>query len=449
MSYATVTALNGEDSIDTLWWVEIDGLRPRFGTAVPAWSPTDTTANQPVLAYMSDMLQVRPQKVEPLNGKTTAHGISVSLVDVDDDVTELFSVHDRTNKHWTTVASNCTASAATLHVTATSAFATPCAIYVEGETMWAASKTTLTFAVTRGVWGSQAKDHLLTDDAGMVQSLEVWDGPRYIVGRGVTLYESREGLAEADCAKIRCVIDSIKEDMGIWTIAASGHLNKMAAQVNRFPPWRYIERKDFAGWITVYGGSGTMPTPTTSLLPWVQFGEQFYEYTSLQSFDVFPDFDIITFNPQPVYLIPNFANSVATNGAEDMGSVFDAEGKVSGFGMTFVEGDTVHLACSHTLFYNGATSLRDPLSVILCILLSQNGTVRTTRRMTFSRRASASGGLPRGLTLRVSRPCETSTVSRTYSFRSSSSQAKTRRSGSRKTFSGPTCCFSSSVGTAP
>lgn len=370
---ANFTAHNTDPYINVQWWVAIDGLRYRYGTCLPTWNPTDTTTNQTVKDYMSDMIQCRAQKVEPLNGKTTSHGLTISLLDVGDDVTELFSVHDNTNKAWTTITANCTAAATTLTVSATSAFTTPCELFVGGETMWATSKSTLTFTVARAKYGSIAEDHLTTDDAELPNTIEVWNSPRYIVGRGITLYESRDGLAEADAIKMRCVIDSVAEKHGVWTISASGHLSKMAAQLNKNPVWRYIF-KNAQGWVCIFGGVGTLPTPTATKTPLIKFGDAFYKYITITSLDAYPDYDMILIDPTPVYFVhPSGGAQMAGGSAPgQMGSGEDYEGKLFARN-EFVDGDAITLACSHHLFYGGTTAYRDPLSVLLCLLLSKKG----------------------------------------------------------------------------
>jgi hypothetical protein len=361
---ANFSAKNSESYINVQWWIAIDGLRHRFGTCKPTWNPTDTTTNQTIKDYMSEIIQCREQRVEPLNGKTTSHGLTISLLDVGDDITELFSVHDTTNKFWTALTSNCTASAATLHVTATSAFTTPCELYVGGETMWAPTKTTSTFHIHRAKYGSIADDHKITDDAGLDQLVEVWNAPRYITGRGVTLYESRDGLVEADAIKLRCVIDTVKEKSGIWTIGASGHLSKLAALLNRKMPWRYIKR--VGSEMYIQGGEGTYPTPSGFKYPWIQFGERYFDYSSGGGAQT-EAFEVIVLRSEQFLPLPTNNINGVPNWSD---TTFSDTGAIL---LETINYDTCSAVVSHALFWDGIYHYTDPLSILLCLLLSKKG----------------------------------------------------------------------------
>jgi hypothetical protein len=361
---ANFSAKNGESYINAQWWIEIDGLRLRYGTTTPSWSPTDTTTNRTIKDYMSDIIQCRAQRVEPLNGKTTSHGLTISLIDVGDDITELFSVHDNTNKAWTTATSNCTASATTLHVTATSAFTTPCELYVGGETMWAPTKTTLTFHVHRAQYGSIADDHKITDDAGNTQTVEVWNAPRYIVGRGITLYENRAELVEADAIKMRCVVDTVAEKNGIWTIGASGHLSKLATQINRKPANGILASRIFDSGSRMHfvrDVQGTFVTATAGTKePWISVGDTIAAYRS------FALDSVVHAAADGYYLVDMVA-------VPDMNGLDTPVGGMGSMSNPGAEEDPVVQLCSHVLFKDGASDYTDPLSVLLCLLLSKKG----------------------------------------------------------------------------
>jgi len=42
----TFAALNVGPAISAYWWVEIEGLRKRYGTYLPSWNPADSGTNQ-------------------------------------------------------------------------------------------------------------------------------------------------------------------------------------------------------------------------------------------------------------------------------------------------------------------------------------------------------------------------------------------------------------------
>lgn len=358
MSILTFNATNTRDATEVVWWMEFDGIRKRYGSCTPSWNPSDTSTNRTILPYMDEFISVRPQSVEPLNGKTTSHNINFSLLDVDDALTSLMAVHNETDVAWTTVTSNCTAGMTTLTVSATSAFTTPCDIYVGSETMRATDKTATTFAVTRGMYSSTTVDHLITDDAGLTNTIEVWDAPRYFIGRGVTLRESRSDLDESDSIGLYGIINSVDESDGIWTFSAPGILSRVAGKLNRNPAWaRTVQPPDSV--TVISGGTGTFVAASATQpakYPWVFYGDYgIMAYTDVSALGgAYPaDARIMKMVAAPP-LVPG----------RPMMKPID---QIPNDGVDVVQ------CCSHVLFRDGAIFYTDPLSVLLCLLLSKNG----------------------------------------------------------------------------
>lgn len=363
MSILTFNATNTADKIDAVWWVELDGIRYRFGTCVPSWNPADTSTNRTILPYLDEVPSCRAQSVEPLNGKTTSHGLTISMLDVSDEVTALMSVHDESTAVWTMLTSACTASEVTLHVTSTSAFTTPCDLYVGSETMYAASQTTLTFAVTRGMYSSVTVDHVLTDPDGGTQTVEVWSQPRYMMGRGMVLRESRVDLEEEDSAGLYTIINGIDEDDGTWTISGQGVLSLVAGKLNRTPAWArtwdYSRGGDAPGTFGISGGAGTFITATATMHPWVTVGDSLIvAYTDINQYAGQPaDWRFMTLVQVP----PLFSG---------MSKLFSGQAASSEIPP---EGLEVVQCVSHELFQSGGVRYMDPISVLLCLLLSKKG----------------------------------------------------------------------------
>ncbi len=232
---ANFSDLNTRDDILALWYIEVEGLRERYGgPGLPSWNPADTGTNRPIKDYLHAIPLIQGQKAKPLNGSCTPHSFTIELLDVDDLLTALFSIHDDTNAAGTLMTDDITAAGVTLTVGDSSVFSLPCDIYVDRETMRATATavppgTILT--VTRGMYGSEAVAHKVTDKHGNDREVQVWDKPRFIVTRGVTLYESRQGLLEADGIKLCGFLDDIGENNGVYSLECSGLLKRLSAEI--------------------------------------------------------------------------------------------------------------------------------------------------------------------------------------------------------------------------
>lgn len=251
---ANFTAHYTDNNSNVLWYLEIDGLRKRYGSRAPSWNPADSGTNRHIEPYFLEpgIPQIAGQKSKPLNGSTTPHSFTVELVDVGDALTALFSIHDDTTRNETTLTAACNDSTTTITVDDSTVFSYPCDIYVERETMRATARpTSTTITVTRGMYGSQAKEHRITDASGNSKSVVVSDKPLFMLTRGVRLYESRTGLAEADGIVLRGFLDSIEEDKGVWSVRCSGFLKQLTGKVGGDAPIsRLIEHLRPAGTMT-------------------------------------------------------------------------------------------------------------------------------------------------------------------------------------------------------
>ena len=235
---AAYTATYTANNLNALWYIEIEGLRKRYGSKSPSWNPADSGTNRRIEPWFLEpgIPQISGQRAKPLNGSTTPHSFSVEIVDIGDALTSLLSVNDDSTRHETTLTAACTATQTTIHVDSTTGFSVPSDIYVERETMRATSKTSTTFTVSRGMYGSRAEAHELTNEQGEAKSVSVTDKPLFITTREVKLYESRTGLAEASGAVLRGYLDSVEEHGGVYTFGCSGYLKRMACKIGGNTP---------------------------------------------------------------------------------------------------------------------------------------------------------------------------------------------------------------------
>jgi len=232
MVTANFQATTSADSITAQWWIEIEGIRRRYGSVVPTWAVglTDAYPDRIIRDYFETMPEFRAQEAEPLNGSTKPHEFTVRIVDVNDELTDLFSVHDDTcGIAYLTVAA--TAAAVNITVDDASVFTFPCDIFVNRETMRCTNIAGNVLTVVRGVYGSEAVAHPLTDENGNPLPVMVADKPRFMHTREVVLYEDRVGLVEADAIAFRGYLLDIQEDQGVWVLQCPGFLRRLSCKI--------------------------------------------------------------------------------------------------------------------------------------------------------------------------------------------------------------------------
>lgn len=228
MTTAAFLATTTADKIEPLWWLSIEGLRVRYGgPGVPSWSPADSGTNQPVYDYLMRIPKFEGQSVEPMNGSCTPHGFEVELLDDADYLTGLFAIHDSsTAEAWVTTA--IAAADVSIVVDDSSVFSNNTDAYIDRETVRITAIPDAThITVTRGMYGSEAVAHALTDSQGNTRQVGVTDAPTFITGRRCWLREGRVGLLEVDHIEFPAIIDHLAEDQGVWTIKANGFLSEL------------------------------------------------------------------------------------------------------------------------------------------------------------------------------------------------------------------------------
>ena len=225
------SAKNTDDAIHAQWWIEIEGIRRRYGTTSPAWAPADTGILRPILPYFTRIPTISGPKAKPLNGTSSPHEFGVGILDVDDSLTALFSTHDTSGgRTWMT--GDIAKAGTTLTVKDSSVFSLPCDIFVDAETMRAtAAPLGTTLTVTRGMYGSVDVAHSIEDPAGNSRNTAVSANPTYFHARRCLLKESRAGLLEDDAITLRGTMDDYSEKNGVWSIECSGILKLLTGLI--------------------------------------------------------------------------------------------------------------------------------------------------------------------------------------------------------------------------
>jgi hypothetical protein len=213
---ATVT----DDGIPAHWYIEIEGLRVRYGDIAPSWNPDDSGTNRPIKTYFTKRPQITGQVAEPLNGSTTPHEFTVEIMDVSDAITTLFSAADTQYETSTLAVAVTDGTDNTITVADGTQFTAGDDIYIDRETIRVVSilGNVLTVTGNRGMYGSEAVGHPLTDDQGNTRVVTVYSHPPFMYTREVVLCEGRTDLLEADVIKFRGYLDDVSESNGVYSL---------------------------------------------------------------------------------------------------------------------------------------------------------------------------------------------------------------------------------------
>lgn len=229
MTTAAFLATTSRDDILAQWWIDIAGIRRRYGTCTPSWSPADTGTNRPIRPWLTDIPDITGPKAEPLNGTCEPSRFEVNILDVDGEITSLLSVNKQGNI--THLAEAIPASTSGLSedydVEDGSVFSADTDIYIGSETLRLTAIAGNTLTLTRGMYGSEASVHNITNSSGYDVSVLVSDRPTFMLTRSVVLYECRDGLSESDAIKINGFLSSHAEDDGVWTLTCEGWLGRV------------------------------------------------------------------------------------------------------------------------------------------------------------------------------------------------------------------------------
>jgi hypothetical protein len=229
------------ESTPVQWWIEIEGVRRRYGSHVPSWASAiaDTGMLRPIRDYFEAMPKFRGQQASPLDGSTKPHEFTVKILDIDEELTELFSVHDASGGY-TKLAAEVDSGDTFIDVDDASSFTAPCHLYVNRETMYCTAISTgggiggsdrMTVGANRGLYNSADADHPLEDSQGTELKVEVFNRPPFMSTREVTLYECRAGLVEADAILFRGYLEDSEEEDGVWILSCAGFLKMLNTQI--------------------------------------------------------------------------------------------------------------------------------------------------------------------------------------------------------------------------
>lgn len=230
MATSGFIATTGEDAIRAYWWIEIEGIRHRFGSRDPAWNPV-VGPNQHIYPYIEKMPAISPQVAEPLNGTTTPYRFTVDIVDVDEVFTDLMSVFIQAG--YSTLDEDLTENETSIDVVDSTGFTIGDDFFVGRETMLITNIVGNTLTVSRGRYGSRRAEHVDGDPC--------YNKQPFMLTREIVLHENRragmpyleadEGLPETDAIKMRGFLEDAEENNGVWTLHCAGFLRRLNVRI--------------------------------------------------------------------------------------------------------------------------------------------------------------------------------------------------------------------------
>ncbi len=245
------------DDIQYECWIEIEGIRRRYGITIPSWAVgiADTGENRPIRPWFTELPQITGQEASPLDGTSTPQSFQVSILDVDDELTDLFSVNKAGNESTVAGSADIQAGSATFSTDddMSSFWSVGDYLYMNKETMKISNIVGTALTVSRGLFGSLAQKHYVKDESGNPLQVIVSNRPRYMHTREIILYENRVGLVESDKIAIRGYIDDYSESNGVWTINCPGFMKRMLVMIGEDVPTATLRYNVWGGHAAVNG----------------------------------------------------------------------------------------------------------------------------------------------------------------------------------------------------
>lgn len=176
----TFASLNAGPAISAFWWLEIEGLRKRYGTYLPSWNPADSGMNQHIEQLVVEPPRIGAQSVDPLNGSAEISSHSVMVLDTDDQITDLLSSASVGDKAFLTKALG-TGTVTELVVDDTSDLPASGHLYIDRETFYyttkdAAKTDTGVATVSSGTKTAAAGDTTYLTCAALTEDNGHWEG---------------------------------------------------------------------------------------------------------------------------------------------------------------------------------------------------------------------------------------------------------------------------------
>lgn len=247
MATASFLEKVGKNASRAYWYIAIEGIRRRYGSKIPDWASalTDTGTDRVIRPWFKIPPQLTGQRADPLDGETEPSSATIQIGDRNNELTELFSIHNDSGGR-TLLAADIDDDDTEITVDDASEFSFPCDLFLDRETVRAASALGNTITVTRGMYGSTAIEHKVTDAHGNDRKCWVTDRPTFLYTREVILYEGREGLDEADSIVLmRGYLDDAEEAEGVWTLNLAGFLRRLSCMIGEDAVVGYLR---FALW---------------------------------------------------------------------------------------------------------------------------------------------------------------------------------------------------------
>jgi hypothetical protein len=91
---ATFDELNARQGVEVYTWIDIEGIRDRFGHYLPSWNPSPGDKQRTINQLLADVPRIGGQMADPLNGGCSIPSHEFNLLDVDGEITRLISVSD-------------------------------------------------------------------------------------------------------------------------------------------------------------------------------------------------------------------------------------------------------------------------------------------------------------------------------------------------------------------
>lgn len=191
----TFDSENSKQAIRPYYWVAIEGIRKRFGTYQPSWNPADSGTNRYINTLLARVPKIGGQIARPLDGKCSIPSHSFTLVDEDDEITQLISVSDTPfNKTYLTRAIDSDDTGITVENTA--GFPSSGHLYLDRETVYYSGKSNvskLAQTASGGLTGQTANggSKFTISDVARTEDDNYWIGATLEVTAGTNVGEIR------------------------------------------------------------------------------------------------------------------------------------------------------------------------------------------------------------------------------------------------------------------
>jgi len=183
---ATYSTESAKRANTPYWWVEIEGIKYRYGslkdgtdTVFDGWNPADTGNNRHIKEHLATAPTIGGQEVDPVNGECDIPSHSFTLFDHDDEITSLLSVSD-SSQVMTRLTQTLTAAQSTIPVDDVTDFGASGVIYIDRETITYAATNTDSSVGESAAYAATGK----TPEPGHATAHSIQENSGYFVEQG-------------------------------------------------------------------------------------------------------------------------------------------------------------------------------------------------------------------------------------------------------------------------